>query len=84
MVVVASDRVPRYTYNLPTLLANDVTARASPSVFADFTHVPMESQEQCDQMASLFYNVWPFTSMKNCPMAYKICQRQSKYFPNSK
>ena len=26
--------------------------------------------EQRDQMASLFFNIWPFTSMKTCPMTY--------------
>ena len=29
---------------------------------------------QCDQMARLFFNFWPFTSMKICPMAFKKCQ----------
>ena len=39
---------------------------------------------QCDQRARLFSNIWPFTSMKTCPLAYKICQSRSKIFPNRK
>ena len=38
---------------------------------------------QCDQMARLFFNIWPFTLMQTCPMAYKICQSGSKMFLNS-
>ena len=36
--------------------------------------------EQCDQMARLLFNVWPFTSMKTCPMACKFCQSRSPIF----
>ena len=35
--------------------------------------------EQCDQTAKLFSNIWPFTSTKICPMAYKICQSRSNF-----
>ena len=30
------------------------------------------STQQCDQMARLFFNIWPFTSTKTCPMTYKF------------
>ena len=36
-----------------------------------------KSHKQCDQMARLFFNIWPFTSMKIFPMAYKIFQTQA-------
>ena len=36
--------------------------------------------EQCDQIARLLFNVWPFTSMKTCPMACKFCQSRSPIF----
>ena len=39
---------------------------------------------QCDQMAWLFFNIWPVTSMKISPMAYKFCPSRSKIFTNSK
>ena len=39
---------------------------------------PLYCCEQCDQMSSLFFNIWPITSMKICPMAYKICQSRLK------
>ena len=29
---------------------------------------------QCDQMAFTVFIICPFTTMKNCPIAYKICQ----------
>ena len=29
----------------------------------------------------LFFNIWPFTSTKICPMAHKICQSWSKILP---
>ena len=42
---------------------------------------------QCDQMASLIFNIWPFTPMKIGPMAYKILsklvQKNAKYSINS-
>ena len=28
-----------------------------------------EAQNQCDQMARLFFNLWPFMTMKICPVA---------------
>ena len=51
-----------------------------------YTHCfeKLQAHNQCDRMARLFFNVWPFTSLKICPMQYKICQRRSKIFPNSK
>ena len=30
--------------------------------------------KQCDQMAILFFNIWPFTSMKTGPLAYKCAK----------
>ena len=40
---------------------------------------------QCDQMAKLFFNVWPFTTIKICPksqkfanVALKFCKGQNK------
>ena len=35
-------------------------------------------------MARLYFNIWPFTSTKICPMAYKISQRRSKILSNTK
>ena len=40
--------------------------------------------KQCDQMAILFFNIWPFTSMKISTMAYKIGKSRSKILPNSR
>ena len=45
---------------------------------------PISAQDQCDQMARLFFNIWPFTWTEICPMGYKICQSSSKILPNSK
>ena len=36
---------------------------------------------QCDQMDRLFFNIWTFTSMKTCPIAFKICQSRFQNFP---
>ena len=50
------------------------------------------AQCQCDQMARLLFNIWPFATLKNCPKVKKgdkvnskfnqilsrICQRQFK------
>ena len=33
----------------------------------------------CDQMAKLFFNVWPYTTMKISPKVFKICQRRFKF-----
>ena len=38
---------------------------------------------QCDRMDRLFFNIWPFTLMTTCPLAYKISQSWSKILPNS-
>ena len=40
--------------------------------------------DQCDQMARFFFSIWPFSSTKICPRAYKIYQSRSKILPNSK
>ena len=37
---------------------------------------------QCDQIAGLFFNIWPFTSMKICPKVYKVSQSRFKILPN--
>ena len=39
---------------------------------------------QCDQIAGLFFNIWPFTSMRNLPKVYKIWQSRVKILPNRK
>ena len=39
---------------------------------------------QCDQIARLFFNIWPFTSRKICQKVYKICQSSFKFLPNRK
>ena len=31
-------------------------------------------EEQYDQMAIIFTNIWPFLAMKFCPIAQNICQ----------
>ena len=36
---------------------------------------------QCDQMAKLFFNIWQFTTLKNCPIAFNICQSWFIIFP---
>ena len=38
---------------------------------------------QCDQIGRLFLNIWPFTLIKICQIAYKICQSGFKSMPNS-
>ena len=38
---------------------------------------------QCDQMARLYFNIWPFKSAKICPMVYEFCQSRSKILPNN-
>ena len=42
------------------------------------------SYKQRDQMARLYFNIWPFISTKICPMTHKISQRRSKILPNDK
>ena len=39
---------------------------------------------QCDQMAILFFNIWPFRTMKNCPEVENICQSRFTILPNTK
>ena len=38
---------------------------------------------QCDQMAKIFFNIWPLTPMKICPKT-KNCQSKFNNFPNAK
>ena len=38
---------------------------------------------QCDQMGRLFFHFRPFTSLRICPMTYKICQSGSQRMPNT-
>ena len=33
---------------------------------------------QCDQMVRLFFNIWPFATMKICPLMSQICQSFAK------
>ena len=35
--------------------------------------------DQCDQIAWLFFNFWPFTSIKTCPAALKIAKVGPKF-----
>ena len=41
-------------------------------------------QTQCDQMSKLFFNIWPFTSLKICSVTYKIYQSGFKILANTK
>ena len=41
-------------------------------------------RKQCDQMARLFFNIWPFTTMKFCPKAYKKSKSGFTTLPNIK
>ena len=43
-----------------------------------------ETPRQCDRMAKLFLNIWPFTTLKICPKAWQICQSAFKLLPNLK
>ena len=36
---------------------------------------------QCDQMARLFFNIWPFATMKTCPIMSQICQSRLSIMP---
>ena len=38
------------------------------------TCLKRNSWKQCDKMARLVFKIWPFTTMKICPMAYQIYQ----------
>ena len=49
------------------------------NLFKGVTIVNYDSRIQCDQMARLF-SICPFTSMKTCPMAYKISQSRPKFY----
>ena len=40
--------------------------------------------DRCDQMARLFFIIWPFATIKICPMAYKICQSRFRILVHSK
>lgn len=33
---------------------------------------------QCDQMAKTFFNIWPFVTIKMCPIAFAVCQNRLK------
>ena len=41
-------------------------------------------QQQCDQVARLFFNICPLSLMKICPKASTICQSMFYNFPNAK
>ena len=49
-----------------------------------FARSTLPTYIQCDQIARLFFNIWPFTSMKIWPKVYKICQSRFNILPNSK
>ena len=42
-----------------------------------------DSLSQCEQMATLFLNIWPFTIMAICLRALKICQSLFKFSPKT-
>ena len=42
------------------------------------------TQEQCDQMVRLFFNIWPFAIVKISPIMSQICQSQLSILPNMK
>ena len=37
---------------------------------------------QCDQLVSLFFNIWPFATMKISPIISQICQSRLSIMPN--
>ena len=39
---------------------------------------------KCDQMVRLFFNIWPFATMKISPIMSQICQSQLSILPNNK
>ena len=41
------------------------------------------SFNQCDQMGRLFFDIWLFTTMKLCSIAFP-CQNRFKILPNTK
>ena len=40
------------------------------------------SQKQCDEMVGLFFNIWPFATMKISPIMSQICQSRLTILPN--
>ena len=38
--------------------------------------------KQCDQMVRLFFNIWPFATMKISPIMSQICQSKLSILPN--
>ena len=40
--------------------------------------------KQCDQMVRLFFNIWPFATMKISPIMSQICQSKLSILPNKK
>ena len=39
---------------------------------------------QCDQMVRLFFNIWPFATMKISPIRSQFCQSRHSILPNKK
>ena len=44
-----------------------------------FFNTHEQHQQQCDQMARLFCNIWPITALKSCPKYQKIAKVGSKF-----
>ena len=40
------------------------------------------SQKQCDEMVGLFFNIWPFATMKISPIISQICHSRLTILPN--
>ena len=43
-----------------------------------------QSDEQCDQMRRLFFNIWPSATIQNFQIALKIAKEGFKFLPNTK
>ena len=63
-------------------LREERNVRTQPSnVFIDLHEL---GQNQCDQMVRLFFNMWPFATLKIIPMMAQIFLRRLVIFPNQK
>ena len=41
-------------------------------------------RNQCDQIVRFFFNIWPYATIKICPMVKQIRQSRLKILPNKK
>ena len=57
------------------------------ALFGNFfkrVNTPRLGRVQCDQIAILFFDIWPFGAMKICPKIKNICQSRFVILPNTK